>query len=153
MIAPVLKCRMCGLTDDKRASAFSRSAALSVTCLRVGGRLRTQIVVNNVLDNGINVATTAGWQDRDAEGYTWLTRGYAYLDARTATEFGTLRAYVALRMQIENGASGYKLDAGYIQWGGLTAGYLASNFNIYTGQVAVGVVTRDWSDASMNQVA
>nr|WP_319383596.1 porin [uncultured Roseibium sp.] len=123
------------------------------TCLRVGGRLRTQFVVNNVLDNDGAYDTDPGWQARDTDGYTWLTRGYAYLDARTATEFGTLRAYVALRMQIENGSSGYKLDAGYIQWGGLTAGYLGSNFNIYTGQVAVGVVTRDWSDSSMNQIA
>ncbi|MEO1114442.1 MAG: porin [Pseudomonadota bacterium] len=116
------------------------------TCLRVGGRLRTQFVVNNVLDDG-------DWGERDEDGYDWLTRGYVYLDARTATEFGTLRAYVALRMDITNGTSGYKLDAGYIQWGGLTAGYLGSNFNIYTGQVYVGVVTRDWSDASMNQIA
>ncbi|WP_299471830.1 porin [uncultured Roseibium sp.] len=116
------------------------------TCLRVGGRLRTQFVVNNVLDDG-------NWGNRDQDGYSWLTRGYAYLDARTATEFGTLRAYVALRMDITNGVAGEKLDAGYIQWGGLTAGYLGSNFNIYTGQVFMGVVTRDWSDSTMNQIA
>ncbi|WP_420336554.1 porin [Roseibium sp.] len=122
------------------------------TCLRVGGRLRTQFVVNNVLDND-DFTTTSGWQDRDADGYSWLTRGYAYLDARNATEFGTLRAYVGLRMDITNGSSGFKLDAGYIQWGGLTAGYLGSNFNIYTGQVFMGVVTRDWSDSTVNQLA
>ena len=122
------------------------------TCLRVGGRLRTQFVVNNVLDND-DFDTTSGWQNRDADGYSWLTRGYAYLDARNATEFGTLRAYVGLRMDITNGNSGFKLDAGYIQWGGLTAGYLGSNFNIYTGQVFMGVVTRDWSDSTVNQIA
>ncbi len=116
------------------------------TCLRVGGRLRTQFVVNNVLDDG-------NWASRDSDGYDWLTRGYAYLDARNATEFGTLRAYVGLRMDITNGNSGFKLDAGYIQWGGLTAGYLGSNFNIYTGQVFMGVVTRDWSDSTVNQIA
>nr|WP_319386835.1 porin [uncultured Roseibium sp.] len=116
------------------------------TCLRVGGRLRTQFVVNNVLDDG-------NWANRDQDGYDWLTRGYAYLDARNATEFGTLRAYVGLRMDITNGESGFKLDAGYIQWGGLTAGYLGSNFNIYTGQVFMGVVTRDWSDSTVNQLA
>ncbi len=122
------------------------------TCLRVGGRLRTQFVVNNVLDND-DYDTTAGWQNRGADGYSWLTRGYAYLDARNATEFGTLRAYVGLRMDITNGASGFKLDSGYIQWGGLTAGYLGSNFNTYTGQVFMGVVTRDWADTTVNQIA
>ena len=120
------------------------------TCLRVGGRLRTQFVVNNVLDDN---NTASAWADRDTDGYSWLTRGYAYLDARNATEFGTLRAYVGLRMDITNGSSGFKLDAGYIQWGGLTAGYLGSNFNIYTGQAFVGVVTRDWSDVTTNQIA
>ncbi|CAJ1369732.1 unnamed protein product [Effrenium voratum] len=119
------------------------------TCLRVGGRLRTQFVVNNVLDND----GRGNWSDRDSEGYSWLTRGYAYLDARNATEFGTLRAYVGLRMDITNGASGFKLDSGYIQWGGLTAGYLGSNFNTYTGQVFMGVVTRDWADTTVNQIA
>ncbi len=116
------------------------------TCLRVGGRLRTQFVVNNVLEDG-------PWGSRDSDGYSWLTRGYAYLDARNATEFGTLRAYVGLRMQVQNGENGFKLDAGYIQWGGLTAGYLGSNFNIYTGQAFIGVVTRDWSDVTTNQLA
>ncbi|MET1414925.1 porin [Roseibium sp. HPY-6] len=116
------------------------------TCLRVGGRLRTQFIANNVLEDG-------PWGDRDSDGYEWLTRGYAYLDARNATEFGTLRAYVGLRMDITNGVSGFKLDAGYIQWGGLTAGYLGSNFNIYTGQTFMGVVTRDWSDSTVNQLA
>ncbi|WP_421982418.1 porin [Roseibium sp.] len=120
------------------------------TCLRVGGRLRTQFVINNVLDDD---DTPGAWGARDSDGYSWLTRGYAYLDARNATEFGTLRAYVGLRMDITNGASGFKLDAGYIQWGGLTAGYLGSNFNIYTGQVFMGVVTRDWSDSTVNQLA
>ncbi|MBG6176136.1 opacity protein-like surface antigen [Labrenzia sp. EL_208] len=119
------------------------------TCLRVGGRLRTQFVVNNVLDND----GRGNWSDRDSEGYSWLTRGYAYLDARNATEFGTLRAYVGLRMDITNGESGFKLDSGYIQWGGLTAGYLGSNFNTYTGQVFMGVVTRDWADTTVNQIA
>ncbi|WP_235815224.1 porin [Roseibium album] len=120
------------------------------TCLRVGGRLRTQFVVNNVLDDNNN---PGAWAARDSDGYSWLTRGYAYLDARNATEFGTLRAYVGLRMDITNGESGFKLDSGYIQWGGLTAGYLGSNFNTYTGQVFMGVVTRDWADTTVNQIA
>ncbi|WP_248152505.1 porin [Roseibium sediminicola] len=116
------------------------------TCLRVGGRVRTQFVVNNVLDNG-------NWGTRNSDGYSWLSRGYLYLDARTATEFGTLRAYVSMYATNVNGVNSTTLDNAYIQWGGLTAGYLGSNFNIYTGQTFMGVVTRDWSDVTTNQIA
>ena len=119
------------------------------TCLRVGGRVRTQVVINNVLDND-----TSAWRDRDADGYSWLARGYLYLDARTATEFGTLRAYVAMYGSSTNGDnSSFNLDNAYIQWGGLTAGRLGSNFDIFTGQTFMGVVSRDWSDTTLNQIA
>ncbi|ASP32164.1 porin [Labrenzia sp. VG12] len=116
------------------------------TCLRVGGRVRTQFVVNNVLEDG-------NWSARDSDGYSWLARGYLYLDARTATEFGTLRAYVSIYASNQNGVNSTTLDNAYIQWGGLTAGRLGSNFDIFTGQVFMGVVTRDWSDSTLNQLA
>ncbi len=116
------------------------------TCLRVGGRVRTQFVVNNVLEDG-------NWGSRDSDGYSWLSRGYLYLDARTATEFGTLRAYTSIYATNVNGGGSVTLDNAYIQWGGLTAGYTGSNFNIYTGQSFMGVVTRDWADATANQIA
>jgi len=116
------------------------------TCLRVGGRVRTQFVVNNTLDDG-------AFGDRDADGYSWLARGYVYLDARTATEFGTLRSYVSIYSSNTNGTNSTTLENAYIQWGGLTAGRLTSNFDIYTGQTFVGVVDRDWSDVTTNQIA
>ena len=116
------------------------------TCLRVGGRVRTQVVVNNVLEDG-------AFSDRDSDGYSWLSRGYLYLDARTATEFGTLRAYVSMYSTVTNGAGSSTLDNAYIQWGGLTAGYLTSNFDIFTGQTFMGVVSRNWSDQTVNQIA
>ncbi|ERP95322.1 hypothetical protein Q669_30765, partial [Labrenzia sp. C1B10] len=77
------------------------------TCLRVGGRVRTQVIVNNTLDNG-------AWGNRDSDGYSWLSRGYLYLDARTATEFGTLRAYVSMYSTVTNGANSASLDNAYI---------------------------------------
>ncbi|WP_421979269.1 porin [Roseibium sp.] len=116
------------------------------TCLRVGGRVRTQFVVNNVQDDG-------DWSGRDDDGYSWLSRGYVYLESQTETEFGTLRTYTSIYATNTNGTNSVTLDAAYIQWGNVVAGRAGSNFNIYTGQVFVGVVTRDWSDATMNQIA
>ncbi|WP_422375714.1 porin [Roseibium sp.] len=120
------------------------------TCLRVGGRVRTQFVVNNVLESN---GTNDNWGQRDSDGYSWLARGYVYLDARTATEFGTLRSYVSIYASNSNGTNSVNLDNAYIQWGGLTAGRLGSNFDIFTGQTFMGVVTRDWSDSTLNQLA
>ncbi|ERP86811.1 hypothetical protein Q669_32515, partial [Labrenzia sp. C1B10] len=77
------------------------------TCLRVGGRVRTQVIVNNTLDNG-------AWGNRDSDGYSWLSRGYLYLDARTATEFGTLRAYVSMYSTVTNAVNSASLDNAYI---------------------------------------
>jgi hypothetical protein len=116
------------------------------TCLRVGGRVRTQVVVNNTLDDG-------AFSERDEDGYSWLARGYVYLDARTATEFGTLRSYVSIYTSNTNGVTSTTLDDAYIQWGGLTAGRATSNFDIFTGQAFIGVVDRDWSDVTTNQIA
>jgi hypothetical protein len=104
------------------------------------------VIVNNTLDNG-------AWGNRDSDGYSWLSRGYLYLDARTATEFGTLRAYVSMYSTVTNGVGSTTLDNAYIQWGGLTAGYLSSNFDIFTGQTFMGVVDRNWSDQTTNQIA
>jgi hypothetical protein len=117
------------------------------TCLRVGGRVRTQFVVNNVLDDG-------NWGTRDSDGYSWLARGYLYLDARTATEFGTLRAFTEIYgTSVNDSNNTFTLEHAYIQWGGLTAGRTTSNFDIFTGQTFMGVVTRNWSDQIAEQLA
>jgi len=118
------------------------------TCLRVGGRVRTQITINNMADE------EDGWGARGDNGYDWDTEGYLYLDARTATEFGTLRAYVTLEGQVTTGGTeSFDFGSTYIQWGGLTMGYLGSNFDIFTGQVWSGPIGRNWSDNTIQQLA
>ncbi|GAA0783280.1 porin [Roseibium denhamense] len=115
------------------------------TCLRVAGRLRTQVTVNNVLEDG-------DWSTRDSDGITWETRGYVRLDARTATEFGDLRTFISISQAATNGAEAANFDVAYIQWGGLKAGYDGSLFQHYTGQVFKGSLTRNWSDNTINQI-
>ena len=57
-----------------------------------------------------------------------------YLDARTATEFGTLRSFIEMYVQQQtNDATSTTLDKAYIQWGGLLAGRTSSNFDFFTG--------------------
>ncbi|MEP4767641.1 MAG: porin [Roseibium sp.] len=118
------------------------------TCLRVGGRVRTQIQTGDLLGDDSDFAI------RNNNGYSWLARGSVRLDARTATEMGTLRTYVAIDADATNGVNtNVKLDNGFIQWGGLVSGRLGSNFDIFTGQAFIGSANRDWSDSTLNQLA
>ncbi len=117
------------------------------TCLRVGGRVRTEFRVRN-----FGEAENA-WGDRDSDGYQWRSRGYLFLDARTATEFGTLRAYIeAYITQTNNDTAATTMDKAYIQWGGLLAGRNGSNFDFYTGY-AFNAQIESYSDRKSNQFA
>ncbi|MFD1694675.1 porin [Roseibium aestuarii] len=112
------------------------------TCLRVGGRVRVQYAVNNFADDG-------AWGDASADGYSAYGKGYLYLDARTATEFGLLRAFTELN---GSSASGFGLGSAYIQFGGFTFGYATSQFDGATGQTLAGIIGRNWSDKTTEQL-
>ncbi|WP_422040158.1 porin [Roseibium sp.] len=116
------------------------------TCLRVRGRVRTEFRVRNFGDS------PNAWDQRDTDGYQWRTRGYMYLDARTATEFGTLRTYIEWYMQQQNNSGGFSFEKGYIQWGGVLAGYTSSNFDFFTGY-SMDAQIESYSDQTINQLA
>lgn len=116
------------------------------TCLRVGGRVRTEFRVRN-----FGKAENA-WGDRDTDGYQWRSRGYLYLDARTATEFGTLRSFIEMYVTQTNDTTSTTLDKAYIQWGGLLAGRNGSNFDFFTGY-SWNAQIESYSDRKVNQFA
>ncbi|MBG6162211.1 hypothetical protein IWQ54_001867 [Labrenzia sp. EL_195] len=116
------------------------------TCLRVRGRVRTEFRVRNFGE------AENSWGNRDSDGYQWRSRGYLYLDARTQTEFGTLRGFIEMYMQQTNESAGYSIDNAYIQWGGLLAGLTNSNFDFFTGY-SFNAQVESYSDQSLNQVA
>jgi len=117
------------------------------TCLRVGGRVRFDTRFRN-----FGEAENA-WGDRDSDGLQLRSRGYLYLDARTATEYGTLRAYVEMYGTATNSDnSSFTLDKAYIQWGGLLAGRNGSNFDFFTGY-AFDAQIESYSDQKINQAA
>ncbi|MTH94813.1 porin, partial [Roseibium sp. RKSG952] len=119
------------------------------TCLRVGGRVRVEAKTANFADDG-------AWGDRESNDVSFRARGYLYLDSRTNTEFGLLRTYTSLVGTQDTGNGGsadFSLFDAYIQWGGVTAGFATSNFDFFTGQTFMGVVTRNWSDLTQLQFA
>jgi len=114
------------------------------TCLRVGGRVRADYRIRNF------GKTENAWGDRRTDGYQFRSRGYLYLDARTATEFGTLRSFIEMYMTSQSSADTFTLEKAFIQWGGLLAGRDQSNFDFFTGY-SFGAQIAGYSDQKINQ--
>ncbi|MEF2072543.1 porin [Consotaella aegiceratis] len=97
------------------------------TCLKIGGFVRFQI------------SGTGGDDTENSEGddyaTSWRTRARLNVDAREETEFGQLRAYMALQDDSDSSAD-FHIDSAYIQLGGLTMGYLDSIYKAGTGTPA-----------------
>jgi hypothetical protein len=96
------------------------------TCLRVGGRVRAEYLYVEP-------------QFREDNSIGFRARGRIQLDARTATAYGLLRAFVRMEMNRDTGVyfrstGGFgagtspNLAQAYIQFGGLTAGRTTSFF-------------------------
>ncbi|MFN3672969.1 MAG: porin [Bosea sp. (in: a-proteobacteria)] len=120
----------------------------SDTCLRVGGRVRFEALYNQVLA-----------KDTDSTGLR--ARGRVILDARTATAYGTLRAYASIDVTRSTGAyakgafqansDASALDKGFIQFGPITAGRASSMFDFYANSLNMG--TLRGSDSSTQLLA
>ena len=101
------------------------------TCLSVRGAIR--------LDNSVFSATgtwtalsgqSVGTASRSASAYGFETRPYLYLDARTPTEFGLLRAYVDVYADLVNAdAPAPGIDNAFVTLAGLTVGRTQSFFD------------------------
>ena len=104
------------------------------TCLKIGGWVRQYLGVNanNNLTNGAlgsqNVNTRAS-----NNGWNWKARGYITADARTQTEFGTLRGYIAVggNTQGQSGNSAFNSNRAFIQLAGFTFGVAQSFYDLY----------------------
>ncbi|GGH23252.1 polymerase [Alsobacter metallidurans] len=121
------------------------------TCIRIGGRARFEYQYNQPFERSNDVTGTR-------------SVGRIYLDARNATEYGLLRAYVRYELHRRNGTlasgtgsrigqafvgtgdytvaqTGVYLDRAFVQFGGLTAGRTQSFFEFYAGDLEFNGVT------------
>ena len=126
----------------------------SNTCVKIGGRVRAEYQYQQV-EHGSNGGGGIG----GANNSGFRSQGQIQLDARTATEYGTLRTFVRLIManrsgnslsgsqqrtgtsDIATGADFYNkvqtnLDfVAFVQFAGLTAGRVGSFYDFYTGDI------------------
>ncbi len=89
----------------------------SDTCLRIGGRVRADVLYVEPFTRADNTIEL-------------FARGRIQVDARTATSYGLLRTFVRFEMS-RTGAAGTSanLAQAFIQFGGLTAGRVTSFFS------------------------
>lgn len=134
------------------------------TCLRVGGRIRAEYLVQETF-------SAPGTGDiQDSHGFR--ARGRLNIDARTATAYGTLRTFIRYEMTVSNGSYGQgsngtgpvftavrggqgtvasNLEKGFIQFGPITAGRAQSFFDFYADSLNYGPIRG--SDLSANLLA
>ncbi|MCA1243353.1 porin [Stappia stellulata] len=112
------------------------------TCLKIGGGVRAEFRMFDVLDNG-----GSNWDARTDDSTGMRARGYMNFDSRTNTEYGLLRTYVAAYITVDNsGGAGLTLDEAFIQLGGFVAGRTGSYFDFYTGDNWGSVLNQGFSD-------
>ena len=105
-------------------------------CLKIGGWVRAEYAYG---DNG-NFAW--GWangnvNNRTTNNSTWRARGYITADARSQTEYGTVRGYLAVGLSTNNtgfdgAANTFSANRAFIQWAGFTFGLSQSFFDFYS---------------------
>ncbi len=99
------------------------------TCVKIGGWVRQQLGygVNGSMSFGALITNS---NDRGTNDYTWRTRGYITADARTQSEYGTIRSYIDVGVDTRitrAGATRFQSNRAFIQFAGFTMG-LAQSF-------------------------
>ena len=115
------------------------------TCLKIGGWVRQYLGVNsnNNLTNG-PLGTGELNTRAQNNGWAWKVRGYITADARTQTEWGTLRSYIAVGTNIQGtsggqgaagaagvGTGGFNANRAFVQLAGFTFGVAQSFYDLY----------------------
>ncbi|MDI4655545.1 porin [Xanthobacter autotrophicus] len=120
------------------------------TCIKIGGYARFDTYVNAVGTFNPAISSTAGtifsgpgvgnfaypFKDSDDSDYLTRVRGVIDLDARTQTDYGTLRSYVRFGAEWNSqtgtnagSGSGVYFERAFIQFSGFTFGYTQSFFD------------------------
>jgi len=115
-------------------------------CLKIGGWVRQYLGANSngSFTNGF-FGTNGNTETRGSNnGWGWKVRGYITADARSQTEWGTVRGYLAVGTNIQgtnggqgaSGASGvntggFNANRAFIQFAGFTFGVAQSFYDLY----------------------
>ena len=117
------------------------------TCIKVGGYVRTQMMYG-VNGNSTNGPMATNVNSRATTDFGTRNRGYITADARSQTEYGTLRSYIAVGLNGDNAGnagagsvvpatlSAFNANRAFIQFAGFTTGRTQSFYD-FMGYAAV----------------
>lgn len=120
------------------------------TCLSVRGRVRAEYRFGES-----ELAQNYGAHWRDMNSSQFRSRGYIYMDSRTNTEFGLLRAYNEFWITYDSpgGSTGLTLWNSFIQFGGFTFGRTQSFYDFVAYPTWAFFYTPQVSDQRQNLAA
>ena len=116
------------------------------TCIKVGGYVRMQMM-EGMNGNSTNGPMATNVNSRATTDFSTRNRGYITADARSQTEYGTLRSYIAVGLSGDNAgnatagvvpatSSAFNANRAFIQFAGFTAGR-SQSFYDFMGYPAV----------------
>jgi hypothetical protein len=124
------------------------------TCLKVGGYVRFDIGLNASGSHNPYFGGAAARTNReDTPFYQTRTRGVISFDARSQTEWGSLRAYIRAGWEMNSNTNAYTpgvdttyrgstwWDRAFIQFAGLTVGKATSFFDFYANALSYSSLT------------
>ena len=122
------------------------------TCLSVRGRVRAEY---RYFDTNGATLRAAGTNWRDFNSTQFRARGYIYMDSRTNTEFGLLRAYNEFWITYDapGGSTGLTLWNSFVQFGGFTFGRTQSFYDFVVYPTWAFAFTPQVSDQRQNLAA
>ena len=106
-------------------------------CLKVGGWVREENAF------GTNNSSTGSWagdaNNRATNNYWARARGYLTADARSQSEYGTIRSYIAIGLSTSsvtnagsNAANQFDANRAFVQFAGFTFGRTQSFYDFYS---------------------
>ena len=105
-------------------------------CIKIGGWVRAEYAY------GANGNFAWGWANANVNNRTtnnsvWRARGYITADARSQTEYGSVRGYLAVGLSTnstgaDNAGNTFSANRAFIQWAGFTFGLSQSFFDFYS---------------------
>jgi len=105
-------------------------------CVKIGGWVRSEYAY------GMNGNFAWGWgnnnvNNRTSNNSVFRARGYITADARNQTEYGTVRAYIAVGLSendvgANTSSNTFSANRAFIQWAGFTFGRAQSFYDFYS---------------------
>ncbi len=128
------------------------------TCIKVGGFVRMDVHFNAGGGFGPYVGGENARDTRTKMDYSTRVRAVATWDARTQTEYGTLRSYINAGWELNTGDANYRgtifFFRAFIQFAGLTIGKTQSFFAFYSNTLNYTTLQGGGaSDAGVNLIA